>query len=92
MEEGSNLSQNVGVHRDPKVAAEVAEEIEREAEAPVEVEVEVEVEDLTADLVLQLQVNPGPSREAGQDLREQFYVTEIFVFSFRLPITFYHLA
>ena len=52
MEEGSNLSQNVGVHRDPKVAAEAAEEIGREAEAPVEVEVEVEVEDLAADLVL----------------------------------------
>ena len=50
MEEGSNSSQKVGLHRDPKVAAKVVEEIGREAEAPVEVE--VEVEDLAADLVL----------------------------------------
>ena len=37
MAEGSNLSQNVGVHRDPKVGAKVAEDLGREAEAPVEV-------------------------------------------------------
>ena len=48
MEEGSNSSQNVEVHRDPKAAAEVAEEIVREAAAPVE----VGAEDLTADLGL----------------------------------------
>ena len=88
MAEGSNWSQNVGVHPDPKVAAKVAEDLVREAEAPVE----VGAGDLTAGLALQPQVNPGPSREAGQDHREQFYVTEIFVFSFRQPITFYHLA
>ena len=84
MEEGSNWSQSVGVHRDPKVAAEVDEDLAREAEAPVE----VGAEDPAAGLGLLPQVNPGPSREAGQDHREEFYVTEIFVFSFRLPISF----
>jgi len=49
MDEGSNSSQNVGVHRDPGVAAKVAEEIVRGAIAPVEVGVEVEVDDLTVD-------------------------------------------
>ena len=48
MEEGSNWSQSVGVHRDPKVAAEVAEDLGREAEAPVE----VGAEELTAGLAL----------------------------------------
>ena len=48
MAEGSNWSQNVGVHPDPKVAAKVAEDLVREAEAPVE----VGAGDLTAGLAL----------------------------------------
>ena len=66
MEEGSDSFRKVGVHPDPKVAAKVGEEIGREAEAPVEVEVGAGAEDLVAALA---QVNPGPSRVPGLDLR-----------------------
>ena len=50
MEEGSNSSQSVGVHPDPKVAAEVEGEIVREAEAGAHPG--VGAEDPTAGLVL----------------------------------------
>ena len=49
-EEGSNWSQSVEVHRDPKAAAEVEGEIAREAEA--EALPGVGAEDPTAGLVL----------------------------------------
>ena len=65
MGEGSNWSRSAGVHRGPEVAAKVAEDLVTEAEAPVE----VGAGDLTADLALWPPVNPGPSREAGLDLR-----------------------
>ena len=51
-EEGSNSSQSVGVHQDPKVAAEVEGEIVREAEAEAGAPPEVGAEDPTAGLVL----------------------------------------
>ena len=69
MGEGSDSSRSLGVNPDPKVGAKVGGEIGREAEAPVEVG--AGAEDLTAGLAPWPQVNPGPSREPGLDLKSR---------------------
>ena len=92
MEGGSNSSQSVGVHPDPRAAAKVAEEIVREAEAPVEVG--AGAEDLAAGLGLWPPVNPGPSPEPGLDLRSEAEKSFMFVMVLYLVFVyqshFYH--